>query len=302
MPPTRVAIAGATGNLGIPLLHALLAADYSIIALSRVGGNSSKLKPHPNLLIKEVDFTAIDSLASALSGVEVVVSCLATTAIGSQNPLIDASVAAGVKRFIPAEFGMDSQNALAMQLPVCVPKVATQKYLLEKSNTNPGFTYTGIANGMFLDWGLQVGMIADVAKHTATLYNGGDVPFSATTLADVVKAVCGVIGNQDQTANRIVYVHSAVVTQKQLIRYAKEKDGKEWETTVKKTEDIRLESLAELGKGSGADIETAMLGFCICALWDLDYGCDFSGHLDNELLGVEEMGEADLRGIVENSL
>lgn len=119
MPLFQIALAGATGNLGLPILKALLDAGFGVTVLSRIGGNSSKLKPHPNLTIKEVDFNSVHTLTSALIGAQVVISCLATLAIGSQNPLIDAAVNAGVKRFIPAEFGMNSQNPLSVQLPVC---------------------------------------------------------------------------------------------------------------------------------------------------------------------------------------
>ncbi|KAI1627161.1 hypothetical protein EDD37DRAFT_621543 [Exophiala viscosa] len=295
MPTSRVALAGATGNLGVPVLEALLGAGLSVTVLSRVGGNSSKLKQRSNLTIKYVDFNSTQSLASALQGIEVVVSCLATLAIGSQNPLIDASVAAGVKRFIPAEFGMDSLNPLCVHLPVCAPKAATQKYLEAKAQANPGFSWTGIANGLFLDWGLQVGFIIDTVRHTATLYSGGDIPFSTTTLADVARAVLGVIRNQDETADRLLYIHSTVTTQNKLIGYAKEKDGKTWRTTCKDTEDLRRERFGSLHNGHTME---AMDGFCVVAMFTPDYGCDFSTHLDNELVGVKGMDENDLRELV----
>ncbi|KAH4477608.1 hypothetical protein HBH89_253590 [Parastagonospora nodorum] len=154
---------------------------------------------------------------------------------------------------------------------------------------------------MFLDWGMQMGIIIDPAKHRATLYNGGDVPFSATTLGDVAKAVVGVIRNLNQTSNRLVYVHSARVTQNQLIRYAKEIDGAEWDIVEMDTDTVKRESLKELEKGEGADVEKAMLGFCITAMFDAEYGCDFSGKLDNELLGVEEE-ENKIRKVVERCM
>jgi len=99
--------------------------------------------------------------------------------------LIDASVAARVRRFIPAEFGMDSRNPLCVRLPVCAPKVDTQKYFQEMADSNDGC----IANGLFLNWGIRVGFIINPASHSATLYNGGDVPLGTTTLADVAKAI-----------------------------------------------------------------------------------------------------------------
>lgn len=284
------------------VLEALLNAGYFVTVLSRIHGNFSKLTRHSNLIILEVDFNSTLSLAMALQGTEVVVSCLATLAIGSQTPLIDAAVAAGVKRFIPAQFGMDSRNHLCVVLPVCMPKVDTQRYLQEKSNSNPGFSYTGNANGLFLDWGLKVGFILNPESHTETLYNGGDVSFSTTTLADVAKAILGVIKNKDRTANPILYVHSVVTTQNKLIQYAKEKVSKEWHMLIKDTEEMRRESLAELAKGTNVNINAAMHGFCICASWKSEYGCDFSSHLDNDLLGVQTMNEDDLRPLVESFL
>ncbi|CRG83599.1 hypothetical protein PISL3812_00953 [Talaromyces islandicus] len=298
MHSTKIALAGATGNLGIPILKALVDANFSVTVLSRKGGNSSILTPHPNLVVKEVNFDSVESLAYAIHGAEVVISCLATIAIGSQNPLIDASVTTGVKRFIPAEFGMDSANHLCAQLPVCAPKVDTQKYLQEKSKSNPGFTYTAIANGLFLDWGLKMNLILNLAEHSAILYNGGDVPFSTTNLADVATAVLGVIHHQPQTANRVVYVHSALVTQNELIQFAKEIDGKDWVTKTQDTEDIRKESLVEVAKGPQGDIDAAMLGFCLCGSLATSYGCDFSSHLDNGLLGVKESSKDDLRALL----
>lgn len=299
MSPTKVALAGATGNLGIPVLEALLDAHLSVTILSRIGGNSSKLKRYPNLSIKEVDFNSPESIRPALEGVTIVVSCLATLAIGSQNALIDASCAAGVRRFIPAEFGMNSLNPLCMNLPVCQPKASTQRYLAQKSSEHPEFTWTGIANGLFLDWGLKVGFIVDPLKRTATLYNGGDSPFSATSLADVAKAVVGVIQNQGKTANRLLYIQSTVTTQNQLIQYAKDKDGKPWSVKNKDTKEVMQESLAELDRGND---QAAMDGFCVVATWDPNYGGNFSSHLDNELLGLQMLDEAGVRRVVERFL
>ncbi|KAL4933779.1 aromatic alcohol reductase [Aspergillus undulatus] len=304
----RIALAGATGNLGQPILAALLEANYPVTVLSRIGGNSSKLSAHPTLTIKQVDFTSVPSMTDALhdakNPVEIVISCLATHAIGAQNPLIDAAVAVDVKRFIPAEFGMDSMNELSRALPVCAPKAATQAYLHQKSQANPEFSWTGIANGLFLDWCLEAGIILDVKRRAATLYNGGDVRFSATLLRDVARAVLGVIEKRclEGIRNRIVYVHSKAVSQDQLIRYAMEKDKREWDVVVKSTEEVRKESLDELSKGDKADVDGAMLGFCIVGSWDPEYGCDFSGRLDNGLLGVKELSEGDLRRVMEELL
>ena len=295
----KVAVAGATGNLGIPILEALLGAGLSVTVLSRIGGNSSRLKPYPNVVIKEVDFSSSESIAPALEGVSVVVCCIATLALGSQNALIDASCAAGVRRFIPAEFGMDSCNRLCAELPVCQPKVATQKYLADKSREYPTFTWTGIANGLFLDWGLNVGFIINLAQRTAILHDGGDVLFSCTSLGDVAKAVLGVLNNQEETANRLLYIQSAAVTQNQLMQYAQGRDGREWSLQRKDVKDVMQESLGKLEQG---DDQAAMDGFCRVAMWDPSYGGNFSNHLDNELLGLRGLDEYGVRAVVESAM
>lgn len=302
MPLPRIAFAGATGNLGLPTLSALLSAGYSVTTLTRIGGNASKLPAHANLTVAQVDFTSTTSIKPTLEGVQVVVSCFATAALGSQNPLIDAAVAAGVTRFIPADFGMDTQNPLAIQLPVGKIKYETQAYLREQTAHHPCFSWTAIAVGWFLDWTLQMGIIADVKNRRATLFNGGDVAFSATTLSDIAKAVVGVVEHQDETANRLIFVQSARMTQNQLIQYAKDKDGEEWTTTIKSTEEVRKEVFEELGKSDGSDMETALVGQCYVAMFTTEYGCDFAGRLDNDIVGVKTLSEEEIRGIVESCM
>lgn len=99
---------------------------------------------------------------------------------------------------------MDSANESCIDLPICAPKVRTRKYLQEKCESHPGVYVDGyIANGLFLDWGIQSGILVEpgTAEHSATFYSGGDVPFSAANLADVAKAVWRIIQHQEQTAN-----------------------------------------------------------------------------------------------------
>jgi hypothetical protein len=123
MPPLHIALAGATGNLGLPIFSAFLSAGHSVTVLSRqTSTSSSKLPTHPNVKVAHVDFSSTASLIPALTSIQVVISCRITSVLGTQTPLIDAAVAAGVTRFIPAEFLMDSKNELAMRLPVCTPR------------------------------------------------------------------------------------------------------------------------------------------------------------------------------------
>ncbi|KAL2431781.1 hypothetical protein ABEF95_013815 [Exophiala dermatitidis] len=304
MATTKVAIAGATGNLGLPILNKVLSAGYPVTVLTRKGSsNTSKLPQTPSITIREVDYSDVASLTSALQGINVVVSVLATAVVGGQTPLIEAAVAAGVSRFIPSEFGSNTVNPKASQLPVFKGKVETLGVLKSKVSSNPGsFSYTQIINGPFFDWGLEHGFIINPAKHTADIYNGGDVYFSTTTLDTIGDAVVGVIRNLDKTANRPVYIQDARVTQNQLIQSAKEKDGKEWSITQKDTNKVREESFNELKKGPDGNIGAAMVGFILSAIFDPEYGSDFEGSLDNDLLGIKGYSDDEVRKLVERFL
>lgn len=211
---------------------------------------------------------------------------------------MQAAVAAGVKRFIPSEFGSDTTNPKARALPVYATKVAAQQYL-ERKAAEGAITYTLMLNGPFLDWGLMVGLLLDVKGRKADLYDGGDVPFSASRTATVGKAIAGVLAHPDQTANRAVRVQDAVVTQRKLWRIAQKVTGtKEEQWTVTETDTAALEAAAyvELSKPS-PDANVWAFGFIKRTVWGPGYGSVFS-KTDNELLGITEMTDEELEGVV----
>ncbi|KIX99118.1 uncharacterized protein Z520_04694 [Fonsecaea multimorphosa CBS 102226] len=303
----KVAVAGATGNLGIPVVKAILTADYPVTVLTRKGsGSISKLPQSPNISVVQVDYSSATSLTEALKGHAVLISTLASavnTGSGAgQIALVDAAIAAGVERYIPSEFGSDTTNPNTSQLPVFKDKVETLKHLEAAVAANPSFSYTILYNGSFFDWGLAHSTLVDPRHHTATLFDGGDIPISVTNLDTVGQAVVGILKHLSETANRRLYIQDAQVSQNQLIRYAKEKDGVEWTVTHKSTEKTKEESYAELAKGANANPFVAMFGFINVSVFGGDYGGDFSSRLDNHLLGLKGLGEGEIRKQLEEHL
>ncbi|PVH96782.1 NAD(P)-binding protein [Periconia macrospinosa] len=318
MPPPQkhVAIAGATGSLAPHIIAKLLRSEHTITLLTR---NASLTDYAPNLTIRTVDFISVPSLVSALKGVEVMVSCVATAAIAQQGELVEAAKEAGVRHFIPAEFGMDSTNDRAGRLPVvCAAKVAVREILANPQNGNGEeegggggvvMTWTSLCNGLFLDWGLRYSFILDIGNRTAKLYDGGDVPFSATTLSDVAKAVWYIVENYDvdeRVRNKVLHVQSAVVTQKQLLGIAKDVlaergEKAEWTVERKSVEDVRKQSLELLEGGNKEDVERAVEGLCVVGSWGEGYGGCFGakGERGNGVVGIEMLGQDGLKGAVE---
>lgn len=293
-PIRTVALAGASGNLGPAILAQLLEAKYIVTVLTREGSKST-FPPFVNVV--PVDYDSVDSLAAALKGQDALVATLASVALDVQIRLVDAAVIAGVKRFIPSEFGSYNRNALARQLPVYAEKLKVQEYLETKAKES-GMTYTYVFNGAFFDWGLKVGFLL-----SKDFYDGGDRPFSVTTLSTIGMAVVGVLKHPEETKDRGVFVHDAVVTQRQLARVADKVTGrKDWESSAESvsTETLEKKAYAELGKEK-PDFRTAMVSFIVRAMYAEGYGGKFE-RVDNEMLGLGLIGDKEIEELVAENL
>jgi len=130
----------------------LIAAGFTVTALTREG-SASTLPKVDGLTVQKVDYASFDSLWEAFTGQDAVVSVVATAAIGVQNVAVDAAVAAGVKRFIPSEFGVNTRKTQGLPIgKILAGKVGLVDYLDEKARENEGFSWTGLSTGLFFDW------------------------------------------------------------------------------------------------------------------------------------------------------
>lgn len=58
-----------------------------------------------------VDYSDKESVRSALTGIDVVVSTIAQAALGLQEGIAEAAKEAGVKLFVPSEFGIPTEGS-----------------------------------------------------------------------------------------------------------------------------------------------------------------------------------------------
>lgn len=112
---TKVAVAGATGNLGQRIVRELAKKDAHIVALVRTGTPDEKLKPLrlSGVQVEAVDFGNDKEARSKLDGVHCVISTLqglADVIIETQSRILDAAVQASVPRFIPSDFATDFRS------------------------------------------------------------------------------------------------------------------------------------------------------------------------------------------------
>ena len=245
-----------------------------------------------SIKVIEADLSSVTSVTAALRGQDAVVSTVGTPGLPGQSVLIEAAVAAGVKRFLPSDFGCDLADPMTGPfLPAYKPKVAIHKQLREAADAKHDFTYTLVCNNAFLDWGLRKNFLLNWKEAKPTLFNGGKHVFSATTLDSVGQAVVGVLSHPEETKNRFVYVKDIDISQTQLLEIAKKVDsGREWDEPIHvNTEDAEKSANAGPVMVNGRPVMTANLFRVISGQFT---------KVDNELLGVKGMTEADVEALL----
>ncbi|KAJ0308806.1 hypothetical protein COL5a_006371 [Colletotrichum fioriniae] len=292
---TRIAHVGAAGSLGAAVLKELVDAGLEVTVLSRTTG---KLPTELSSKVKEVtvDFTSKTAITDALKGQEAVVSTIGSAGLSLQETVIEAAIDAGVTRFIPSEFGSDLQNPLARALPVFADKVKIED-LLEKRASETGLSYTFIYNNLFLDWGLNVGFIADVAGKKATIYNGGSFPISVTRLSTVGKAVVSVLRNPDTTKNQTVRIHDGKLSKRDIVEAAQAVTGADgWAISEENTVDVQAKSDKALSEG--VFDEWVWLGYIIRASQTEEAKPGYET-VQNDLLGLKEHSTEEMKALVQ---
>lgn len=220
----NVIIIGAGGNLGPSILKAFLSSSFKTSVLSREGSNST-FPSGVNVL--RANYDSLDSLKQAFQGQDVVISLVGGGALGDQNKLIDAAIAAGVKRFVPSEFGSNTPNPKTRAIvPVFEAKVGTVNYLKSKEDA---ISWTSVVTGPFFDWGLKVGFLGLNAQNkTATILDSGNAIFSTTNLGTIGQAVVKALENAEATKNQYVYVSGFQTSQNEILAAAEKITGEKW--------------------------------------------------------------------------
>jgi len=294
----HIAVAGATGNVGKPLVDTLIKAGFQVTILTRSASTSSS---HSGLSVRQVDYSSRQSIVDGLKGVQGVVSLLSGPGLAHQPGLVDAAVEAGVTRFLPSEFGSDTRHPGVAKFPVFTSKVTSLDYVEQKAADNPSFTYTALLTGPFLDFGLEHGLIADPKNRKAIIVNGGDLKFSTTPIPEVAKAITGVFKNLEGTRNKLIYVQSLLLTQNQIVKIGEKLTGTKWEIENVNSKDLEASAWEELKKPK-PDPRAFAYPFLRSAIFGGDYGADYSEKAENDLVGLKPLSESDLEAEVKHYL
>ncbi|KAK1528175.1 hypothetical protein CPAR01_12733 [Colletotrichum paranaense] len=288
----KVAVAGATGNVGRPTLKALLADGFDVTVLVRKQG----IFPD-GVNVKVVDFTSFDAIRDALQGHQAFVDC---TLVHDDTPtrLIDAAAAARVYRFIPSDFSLDFNNRNVHSVPVFFKKDMNDMHLLKKCEET-GMTWSVICNGAFLDWNLRTGfMNIDIYNKKVDYINEGENVHVWTTLESTGKAVSRALLHPVETENKPVHVHSVNKSQKQMVDLCKEALGTDgWTESKSNMDQVFAGALKEFQAGNySMKVFGDMIRY---ANSRPDFSCPWPKD-DNPLLGVKEMSDDEVKSLIKS--
>lgn len=227
----KVALLGADGKLGPAVLHALITIGFQVTVLKRASSKARDSYPDGVQVAKIQDDFAVDAVTEALRTQDAVVVTIKGSQVDVQRKVAQACVKAGVRRFIPADFGScDSSSSWTQSLvPLYKRKTELRQYLTEVAKDSPTFSWTSLVCGHFFDWSPEFLHIW-VKEKTIDILNDGEAKWSASTLSRIGEATAGILLNLEATENQMIYVQSFCVSQNQVLKAFERATGSPWKT------------------------------------------------------------------------
>ncbi|KAJ5432212.1 NAD(P)-binding protein [Penicillium daleae] len=298
----KVSIIGATGTLGSRIASALKVAGHDVTAVQR----KDSTKPVPEGLKSfKVDYQNKEELVSTFTGQDVVISAVPFPILDSERIIIDACIAASIKRFIPSEFTTMLESPLAINLPIAKEKVLIRQYLSSvMPDSSSPTTWTSVNNGAFLEMALQYGVLGPnpMAKK-AVFHDGGDKKIAVSLLSDIATAIVKLM-ETDSTfkaaANQPVYICSAAITERRLTELVSEVTGIDFGTPEQvSVKELIAQSDERLKQGD----KSAIINYYFQMMYGDGYmGGDFMKFNWNERLGLRIMSEEELKSTIQQIL
>ncbi|SPJ85021.1 related to 2`-hydroxyisoflavone reductase [Fusarium torulosum] len=288
---SKVVIAGGTGRLGPSTIKHLLKSGFKVSVLTR---NPSSANLPSGVETISADYTSVETLTPSLSGrgFDAIVIVLNRLAYDASVVTMQAAVNAGIYRAIPSFFGVPLDNPEIASMPFMNSKLPVYNDVLEKGARGE-ITYTGINTGMFLDWVLDEDIFVGLSGKLPTrVADGGNIPMSSTTLDDIGKAIAPVLLKPEETVNKIYYIHTVVMTQNQVLGYAREA-APDAEFVVEHVDTAVLVEAAWKRYHEGKRDRISLRDFVIRASYGLGNG--FFPKTDNELLGIRQWSDEELK-------
>ncbi|THZ71761.1 isoflavone reductase family protein [Aureobasidium pullulans] len=229
MTKQTILLVGPTGETGRHILNALI--DDDSFELKCFIRSSSASKPSAQQIRERGIATVtaelddpIEELITLLQDIDTVISCMSPASMKLQIPLIDAAVKAGVKRFLPCNFGTPSARGI-LALRDVKEEIHDHVFRRKLGFTiiDVGFWYQAsiprVPSGRF---------DSAIFMPLNDVYSGGSTPNMLIYARDVGKMVARII-KDERTLNKRVIAYGDVMSQNEIHDCIEDKTGEKLE-------------------------------------------------------------------------
>jgi nucleoside-diphosphate-sugar epimerase len=219
-----ILVAGATGNLGGQIVQYLIAKGTEVRVIVRASSDKEKVKKLEQLGAKVfiVDMLNVEEVTAACIDVHCVVSALSgleEVILVTQKVLLDAAIAAKVRRFIPSDYSLDFTKFNEGENRNLDWRRKFHKYL-----DTDDIDASSIFNGAFMDM-LTGQMPMIFFKRKRILYWGNaDHKLQFTTVADTAKFTANVA--LDPSTPRYLHIAGDYVSPREIQKIMSDIEGK----------------------------------------------------------------------------
>ncbi|KDQ14394.1 hypothetical protein BOTBODRAFT_174875 [Botryobasidium botryosum FD-172 SS1] len=204
---TSFAVIGA-GLIGGPIVQNLIDNGASVVVIARPGSSTANKLP-AGAKSAVVDLKSASALAAAFREhkVEVVVSTVGHPGLPTQPVIADGAKAAGVKLFVPSEFGVPTDGYTEGDLGV---KSKFASYLAEI-----GLPSARIFNGLFIDF---IPWAAEIDSGKFKILGKGESKVTVTAAEDIAGFTAYILTNlpPSKLQNAAFRIQGAYVTLREV--------------------------------------------------------------------------------------
>ncbi|KAF9871855.1 oxidoreductase [Colletotrichum karsti] len=294
---TKVAVIGGTGDLGHIIVERLIAAGIFDISVVTRASRDTRAKALPlGAKAVEAEYESLDSLTEAFRGFDAVVCTLPGHLEALLLRVLDAVIAAGVKRFIPSEFGSDHRQPAAHSSPLSASKIKVDE-ALQAAAAAGQIEYTSILGGPWIEWIMTFEEGMSIPKRKFYRHDGGTIPFGLTTRSAFGDAVAGVLRHPEETKNQTFTIEVISLTQNRILELVKEA------LPEVELEIIEVNTMERYERGvkklvSGIFDLSVVGDIVLRFVFDSELQLTSDTQKANELLGVETITEKQFQEIV----
>ena len=211
----RVFVVGAAGQIGTPLTKNLLKLGHDVKAVvrKRDESNELKLKLYESLgaeVYVEADTSNVELMSEAMKGYDTVIVCTPAnefTVTKMEPALLEAALKAGVKRFVPNEFGVHTRG-----IKVGDGILFDYKKSLHEKIIKSGIGWTFFYNGLIFDYCLPNLRFFE----KITTFGKMELPIFTHSIDDIGH-IAALALTDDRTLNKCVQMDYNSLSQNEMI-------------------------------------------------------------------------------------